>query len=183
MVEDGCPAWWERSSIDARFPWRDPQRQTTVLDPRPQTVNAPKAHNALSPWVTRAEYYSLSGAHNAPIAEGLTIEPIDLARLAQDACLDKKGTDIRLLDVTGLTIVADYFVICTAASAPQARAIGEHVRETIREKTGRKPLGIEGLEEGWWVLVDFGDILVHVFQEEARKYYALDETWADAQVV
>ncbi len=74
-------------------------------------------------------------------------------------------------------------MICTAGSAPQARAIGEHLRELIREKTGRKPLGIEGLEEGWWVLVDYGDIIVHVFQEEARKYYALDETWADAQVV
>lgn len=118
-----------------------------------------------------------------PTRRGPTIEPIDLARLAQEACLDKKGVDIRLLDVTGLTIVADFFVICTAASAPQCRALGEHVRDTIKAKTGRNPLGIEGLEEGWWVLVDYGDILVHVFQEEARKYYALDETWADAAQV
>lgn len=79
--------------------------------------------------------------------------------------------------------MADFFVICTAASAPQCRALGEHVRDTIKAKTGRNPLGIEGLEEGWWVLVDYGDILVHVFQEEARKYYALDETWADAAQV
>lgn len=118
-----------------------------------------------------------------PMRRSLIIEPVELARIAQEACLDKKGTDIRLLDVTGLTIVADYFVICTVASAPQARAVGEHVREMIRQRAERKPLGVEGMEEGWWVLLDFGDILVHVFQEEARKYYALDETWADAQAV
>ncbi len=114
---------------------------------------------------------------------GFTIEPIDLARLAHEACVNTKATDIRLLDVTGLTIVADFFLIATANSATHARAVGEAVREAIKEKTGRNPLGMEGLVEGWWVLLDFGDILVHVFQEEARKFYALDETWADAQVV
>ncbi len=74
-------------------------------------------------------------------------------------------------------------MIATANSATHARAVGEAVREAIKEKTGRNPLGMEGLAEGWWVLLDFGDILVHVFQEEARKFYALDETWADAQAV
>lgn len=85
--------------------------------------------------------------------------------------------------MTGLTIVADYFLVCTASSAPHARAIAEGVRDAIKEATGRSPLGIEGLTEGWWVLVDYGDILVHVFQQEARAYYELEETWADAQLV
>ena len=109
-----------------------------------------------------------------------TIEPIELAHIAQEACLDKKATDISLLDVSGLTIVADYFLICTAQSAAQAKAVGEAVRDAIKKKCGRNPLGIEGLEQGWWVLLDFGDILVHVFQEEAREYYQLEETWAGA---
>lgn len=60
--------------------------------------------------------------------------------------------------------------------------MAEGVCAAIKKKTGRNPLGVEGMDQGWWVLVDFGDILVHVFQEEARKYYQLDETWADAQV-
>lgn len=111
-----------------------------------------------------------------------TIEPIDLAHLAQEACLDKKAIDIRLLDVTGLTIVADFFVICSVQSSAQARAVGQHICSEVKKKTGRNPIGIEGMEDGWWVLLDFGDILVHVFQEEARQFYDLEETWADAQV-
>lgn len=83
----------------------------------------------------------------------------------------------------GLTIVADYFVICTASSSTNARAIADEVCEQLRHRAQRKPIGIEGREEGWWVLVDFGDILVHVFQNEAREYYDIDQTWADAHVV
>lgn len=74
-------------------------------------------------------------------------------------------------------------MICTAGSAPQARAIADEVRSQLKEKAGRSPIGVEGREEGWWVLSDFGDVIVHVFQEDARQYYAIDQTWADAQVV
>jgi len=88
-----------------------------------------------------------------------------------------------LLEVAGLTIVADYFVICTVGSATQARAVADEVRNEMKAQAGRSPIGIEGREEGWWVLGDFGDVIVHVFQEDARQYYAIDQTWADAQVV
>jgi ribosome-associated protein len=78
--------------------------------------------------------------------------------------------------------VADYFVICTATSNINARAVADEVREKLKA-AGVRMLGVEGREEGWWVLLDFGDIVVHVFQEEARQYYAIDETWADAPEV
>jgi ribosome-associated protein len=79
--------------------------------------------------------------------------------------------------------VADYFVICTATSSVNARAIADEVRKRLKEQAGRSPIGLEGREEGWWVLLDFGDVIVHIFQSDARQYYAIDETWADAQVV
>lgn len=85
--------------------------------------------------------------------------------------------------MSGLTIVADYFVICTATSSVNARAIADEVRKRLKEEAQRSPIGLEGREEGWWVLLDFGDVIVHIFQSDARQYYAIDETWADAQVV
>lgn len=113
----------------------------------------------------------------------MIIETLDLARIAFEACLDKKATEARLLDVAKLTIVAEYFIVCTAQSAPQARAIAEHIRKVAHEKGWSRQAGLEGMQDGWWVLVDLGDVLVHVFQEDARRYYALDETWADAPVL
>jgi ribosome-associated protein len=111
------------------------------------------------------------------------IDTIDVARIAYAACASKKATDVRLLHVAGLTIVADYFVICTAGSSVNARAVADEVRRALKEKADISPIGTEGREEGWWVLVDFGDVVVHVFQDDARQYYAIDETWADAAVV
>ncbi|MCA8917117.1 MAG: ribosome silencing factor [Planctomycetes bacterium] len=111
------------------------------------------------------------------------MDTLEAARIAYKACAEKKATDIRLLEVSGLTIVSDYFVICTASSSTNARAVGDEVRKQLKEKAQRTPIGIEGSSEGWWVLLDFGDVIVHIFQHDARQYYAIDETWADAQVV
>ncbi len=83
----------------------------------------------------------------------------------------------------GLTIVADYFVICTAGSATNARAIADHVTQQMKQAAQRPAIGTEGRESGWWVLSDFGDVVVHVFQDDARQYYAIDQTWADAPAV
>lgn len=113
---------------------------------------------------------------------GSAIDTQEVARIAYLACAEKKATDIRLLEVSGLTIVADYFVICTAGSSTQARAIANEVRKKLKEHD-KSPIGVEGNAEGWWVLLDFGDVIVHVFQEDARQFYAIDQTWADAEVV
>jgi ribosome-associated protein len=74
-------------------------------------------------------------------------------------------------------------VICTAGSSTNARAIADEVAKQLKLKGERTPIGTEGLSEGWWVLQDYGDIVVHVFQHDAREYYGIDQTWADAQVV
>ena len=112
-----------------------------------------------------------------------TIDTLEAARLAFKACADKRASDIRLLEVSGLTIVADYFVICTASSSTNARAIADEVAKQLKAKGQRTPIGTEGLSDGWWVLQDYGDIIVHVFQLDAREYYGIDQTWSDAQVI
>lgn len=109
------------------------------------------------------------------------IDTLEQARLAFEACIDKKGQDIRLLGVGDLTIVAEYFVICTALSPQQASGIAEAIRHSLKEKCSRLPLAIEGGDSGWWVLVDYGDFICHIFLEEARQYYAIEQTWADAK--
>lgn len=117
-----------------------------------------------------------------PLNGERAIDSLASARRAYEACAEKKAYDLRLLDVSGLTIVADYFVICTAGSDVNARAIADEVRRALKDGE-RTPIGIEGRETGWWVLIDYGDIVVHVFREEARQYYAIEQTWSDARVV
>jgi ribosome-associated protein len=73
-------------------------------------------------------------------------------------------------------------VICTAGSSTNARAVADEVAKRLKA-AGRTPIGTEGLNDGWWVLQDYGDLVVHVFQLDAREYYDIDQTWADAQVV
>ncbi len=113
----------------------------------------------------------------------LSIEPIEQARVAYETCLAKKGRNVRLLGVGELTIVADYFVVVTVDSAVQASALSRAVQDVLRDRASRRPMGVEGQDSGWWVLVDYGDFVVHIFMAEAREYYAIDETWADAKVI
>lgn len=97
-------------------------------------------------------------------------------------CSDKKAKDIKLYDVRGLTLIADVFVICTATSEPQLKAVFNNVDEGMRE-IGLRPLRSEGGFQGGWVLLDFGDVIVHIFREEARTFYDLDGMWADAKEI
>jgi ribosome-associated protein len=92
------------------------------------------------------------------------------------ALADKKGRDIVVLDVRGLTPITDFIIICTGTSDRQIRAMAEHVIEVI----GR-PHGKEGLEEGRWVLLDYVDAVVHIFQDELRRYYDLEGMWLNAK--
>jgi len=103
-----------------------------------------------------------------------------MARVAADAIFDKKGSDIVLLDVERSFFLSDVFVIATGSSRPNVQALADHVEERIGEEFGVKPLRVEGRTEGEWVLVDFGDIIVHLFQASAREYYSLERLWGDA---
>ncbi len=102
--------------------------------------------------------------------------------LAVRNALDRKAYDLLLLDIHELSSLADYFVICTARSDTQAQAIAESVRINLAE-VGVRPITVEGFSTGQWILMDYGDVTVHVFQEEARAFYDLERLWARGEVV
>jgi len=103
----------------------------------------------------------------------------EYARVAAVAASEKKATDIVAIEVAELLVVTDYFVICTGNTDIQVRAIAEEVEDRLRD-AGIKPIGREGVAEGKWVLLDFGDLVVHVFQPEERDFYRLEKLWGDA---
>ena len=93
---------------------------------------------------------------------------------------DKKATDALILQVAPLTTVADYLVIGSADSDRQASAIADHI-DGILSRSGSKPLSIEGARSAQWVLMDFGDVIAHIFRQDVREHYALERLWADAK--
>ena len=99
----------------------------------------------------------------------------DKVREGLSAALDKKAAAVLVFNLTELTTMADYFVLSTAGSDRQARAIADAIIEALGS-----PLSIEGLAVANWILMDYGDVVFHVFQEEARKFYALERLWGDA---
>jgi len=100
-------------------------------------------------------------------------------RIAVDAALDVKAEDVIALDVGELSSFADVFVICTGRSDRQVRAIADAVEQAAR-RVGKPPLGTEGYSEGRWVLVDLDDVIVHIFEPEAREHYDIERLWSDA---
>jgi ribosome-associated protein len=104
------------------------------------------------------------------------LEPV---RIAVTAALDKKAFQVVCLEVSELTSVADFFVLCSAASDRQIGAVVDEVQSRLRGG-GRRPLHVEGEGATGWVLLDYGDFIVHVFTEDRRGYYALDSLWGDA---
>lgn len=100
--------------------------------------------------------------------------------MAADAIVSKKGSDVVLLDVSKLFFLSDVFVIATGTSRPHVQALAEHVEERLKESLDIKPLRIEGQSEAEWVLIDYGDIIVHIFQTAARDFYSLERLWGDA---
>lgn len=107
-------------------------------------------------------------------------EPEQIAQLAADAIHDKKGMDIALLEVGDLLTITDVFVIGTGSSRTHVRSLAENVERVLSESEGRKPHRREGVDEGEWVLLDFGDVVIHLFQPEQRDYYGLERLWRDA---
>ena len=104
------------------------------------------------------------------------------ARRAARAALAKKAVDLTVLDVQGVSTVTDYFLVCSGRSAPHVKTIAEAIREELKED-GVRPLHAEGQPESGWVLLDYGDVLMHVFLEDTRAYYALERLWGDAPSV
>ena len=101
--------------------------------------------------------------------------------MAANAIFDAKGSDIVLLDVEELFLLSDVFVIATGTSRPHVQALAERVEEKIQAGLDLKPIRVEGRAEAEWVLVDYGDIIVHLFQSSAREFYSLERLWGDSE--
>jgi ribosome-associated protein len=106
------------------------------------------------------------------------------ALLCAKALADKKGSDIQILDLRGLSSFTDFFVIASGNSEPQIKALSSSVRTASREiAPGRRPLNEDGQPTSQWLAVDFGDVIVHIFHHEAREFYDLESLWKDARIV
>ena len=108
--------------------------------------------------------------------------PKEMALLLAQAMDSKKGKDIRVLETDGVTTLADYFVLCSGSSAPQLKALADAGEKAMKDH-GILPHHVEGHRGGTWILLCLGDVVVHVFDKEARAFYDLDRLWADAKTV
>jgi len=98
-------------------------------------------------------------------------------------CMDsKKAIDIKVLDISKVTTMADYFVICQGGSSTQMKAIADEVEEKLSE-AGVKPFGREGMNTAYWILMDYSDVIVHIFSSESRSFYSIENLWSDAETV
>ncbi len=105
-----------------------------------------------------------------------------MARAIVDAAEDKKASNIILLDIRNVSTIADYFVICSGNSERQAKAIARGIEDDL-DKNEVSPRHREGLDQGRWVLLDYGDVIVHIFTQAERDYYRLEKLWSEAHTV
>ena len=108
--------------------------------------------------------------------------PKEIAELTVRTLDGKKARDIKLLRTTDVTVLADYFVICTAGSTTQIKTLADELEHAV-EEAGENVLHREGYRSGGWVLIDLGCVVVHIFMDEVRKFYNLERLWADAEEV
>jgi ribosome-associated protein len=125
--------------------------------------------------------YSTPAAPNQLAYTGnLADHPDTLARICCDIASGKKAEDIQMLDLRGISTFTDYFVICSGTSEPQLRAIANELEDRLRKDHGVKALAVDGFPMSQWVIVDYGTVVVHLFQPEKRAMYDLERLWKDA---
>ena len=105
-----------------------------------------------------------------------------LSKTITQLMLDKKATEIQIINVSKLTSLTDYFIICSSDSEPKTKAIMNHIKDKVHEKYDIKPLHLEGIENLEWVLLDYVSIVVNIFSKEKREYYNIERLWADAKI-
>ncbi len=109
----------------------------------------------------------------------MTLSSKEKAFLLAQAVLDHKAGDLVILEVKDLSSFTDYFLICSGSSDRQVQAIASHIEEKLAKK-GIRPMGVEGKREGRWILMDYGDVIVHVFYQPVREFYDLERLWSEA---
>lgn len=107
--------------------------------------------------------------------------PLELARIAGRLALEKKGFDVRILKLKEISSVCDYFLIVSGEADIHVKAIAQSIIEGLKE-AGERPMHVEGMVEGNWVLLDYIDVIVHVFKEPTRQFYSLERLWGDAPI-
>lgn len=111
-----------------------------------------------------------------------TAESIELATIAAHAAADRKATDILVIDVSEALVITDLFLIASADNERQVNAITEEIEDRLRE-AGHSPLRREGVRDGRWALLDYGDVVIHVQHDDEREFYGLERLWSDCPVV
>ena len=103
-----------------------------------------------------------------------------LLKLCEEIAYDRKAENIVRLDLSGMSAVSDYFILCTATSEPHIRAIAERIQRGVLEKLKIKPVHVDGSPESRWIIVDFGNVMIHIMTAESRELYQLEDLWNDA---
>jgi len=111
------------------------------------------------------------------------LQSLDRAQKCAELVLDKKAYNVRILDVRKISSLTDYLVLASGSSDRQVKAAAESVHLGLKKDYDTMPIGIEGINEGRWVLIDYGDVMVHVFHEPIRLFYDLDGLWCDADEI
>ncbi|HQJ12040.1 MAG TPA: ribosome silencing factor [Anaerolineae bacterium] len=112
------------------------------------------------------------------------LDSLELARQIADILAEKQAEDILILDLQALTPIADYFVICTGTSQRQLRALQQAIYEGLKQSADRRlAAGVEGTPESGWLLMDYGEVVVHLFEAETRAFYRLEELWGTGRIV
>lgn len=110
------------------------------------------------------------------------METLDIAQLAADTAVDRKADNVLVLDVASLTTVCEYFVIASTVSRVQTRDIAQKIQDALEEH-GVSKIRIQGRDEGGWILIDYGSVVVHIFLKQEREFYDLEGRWAESTVV
>jgi ribosome-associated protein len=105
----------------------------------------------------------------------------ELAKIAHAALEEKKANDIKIIDISGVSVLADYFIIASGSNRNQVQAMVDSVQEDLYKKAGLEAKQVEGYQTGSWILLDYADIIVHVFDEENRLFYNLERIWRDGK--
>ncbi len=111
------------------------------------------------------------------------LDGLELAQRCVEFALDKKALDPVILDLQAISTITDFLVICSAQSEPQLKAIANSVVKSLKDEHGRAPYAVDGFPASQWVVVDYGEVMLHIFHEDKRGVYALEELWSDAKKV
>lgn len=120
---------------------------------------------------------------DSQVAGGGTLDSNELARKIVEIAADRKAEHIVMLDISKVSIISDYFVICSGTGDRHVKAIAREIDDKLREENDMKPYNMEGITEGTWVLMDYGGVLVHIFDPATREFYRLEQLWSAAQPV